>query len=113
MVDYAKYLKNAKKFTDTCGKRAVFLKKVDGDKVQALIKPKIVKTYLRKSVIFDCCYRFISRFPRNQYGYSKKIKYVWKLIGIYRGSYFVGVVVMFNASHAAHINLLAPYEQAG
>lgn len=72
MINYEKYLKNGKKPSGTCGKRAVFMKKVDRDKVRAVIKPKIIKTYLRKSVIFDCCYRFIRRSHQNGFE-NKKI----------------------------------------
>lgn len=73
MVNYEKYMKNDKKSLGTCGKRAVFLKKVGRDKVQAMIKPKIIKKYLRKSVIFDCCYRFLSRSTQRGFE-NKRIK---------------------------------------
>ncbi|KAJ2952639.1 hypothetical protein O0L34_g6970 [Tuta absoluta] len=61
-----------RKRSSSCGKRAVFLKKIGDEEVQAVIKEKIVKTYLRKSAIFECCYRFIIASKRAE---SRKIKY--------------------------------------
>lgn len=72
IINYTEFLKSGKNPAATCGKRAVFMKKIDRDKVRATIKPKIIKTYLRRSVIFDCCYRFIKRSQQSGFE-SKKI----------------------------------------
>ncbi|KAI5636288.1 hypothetical protein NE865_10954 [Phthorimaea operculella] len=61
-----------RKRSRSCGKRAVFLKKIGDEEVQAVIKEKTVKTYLRKSAVFECCYRFIIASKRAE---SRKIKY--------------------------------------
>ncbi|KAM3963411.1 uncharacterized protein ACR2FA_002347 [Aphomia sociella] len=45
----------------SCGKRAVFLKKIGPDKVHFMIKARVIKKFLRKNSIFHCCYKFISR----------------------------------------------------
>ncbi|XP_075970075.1 uncharacterized protein LOC142972671 [Anticarsia gemmatalis] len=60
MVDYVKSISNNTKRKVTCGKRAVFLRKVDGTTVQAFIKSNILHKYMKHSgKRFDCCYKFI------------------------------------------------------
>ncbi|CAH0406593.1 unnamed protein product [Chilo suppressalis] len=68
MIEYKKYKKRQK----NCGKRAVFLKKVDEEYVQVMIKTRAMGKYLRKSVNFSCCYRFIRRSSHHE---TTKIEY--------------------------------------
>ncbi|XP_063620155.1 uncharacterized protein LOC134792763 [Cydia splendana] len=62
MINYRKQIENEKKHKQKrsdCGKRAVHIKKIDGDRVRATVNPLVMKKYLRKSARFDCCYRFL------------------------------------------------------
>ncbi|XP_026757883.1 uncharacterized protein LOC113517421 isoform X2 [Galleria mellonella] len=68
------YREETSKKPGSCGRRAVFLKKIGIDKVQVSIKSRIMKKYLRKSITYHCCYKFISR--SNQPGHEHiNIKY--------------------------------------
>ncbi|XP_059054354.1 uncharacterized protein LOC131848490 [Achroia grisella] len=60
MINYKEENSSAK--PGSCGKRAVFLKKIGTDKVHISITANVMKKYLRKkNGNFHCCYRFISR----------------------------------------------------
>ncbi|KAI8435171.1 hypothetical protein MSG28_003534 [Choristoneura fumiferana] len=54
-----------------CDKRAVFLKKIDGNSVQASINTGVMKKYLRKSARFECCYRFFQRSTQPGHEHTK------------------------------------------
>ncbi|XP_073944215.1 uncharacterized protein isoform X2 [Choristoneura fumiferana] len=72
MIDFKKYLKADKKTKRlNCDKRAVFLKKIDGNSVQASINTGVMKKYLRKSARFECCYRFFQRSTQPGHEHTK------------------------------------------
>ncbi|XP_053625268.1 uncharacterized protein LOC128683554 isoform X2 [Plodia interpunctella] len=57
----------------SCGKRAVFLKKTGENKIQATIKLRVMKKYLRRSGNFSCCYKFFSNPIKLKDGSKKSI----------------------------------------
>ncbi|XP_047021676.1 uncharacterized protein LOC124631357 [Helicoverpa zea] len=63
MVDYEKHVSNTtNNKNEMCGKRAVFIRKYDKDKVIARIKSAVLKKYSKlkiHSVHTQCCYKFI------------------------------------------------------
>lgn len=72
MIDFKKDLKADKKTKRlNCEKRAVFLKKIDENTVQASINIGVMKKYLRKSARFECCYRFFQRSTQPGHEHTK------------------------------------------
>ncbi|CAH0604567.1 unnamed protein product [Chrysodeixis includens] len=60
LVDYKKHVIDLDKNKNfTCGRRAVFLRKVGDNIVKANIKPFILVKYMKDYKTFDCCYQFI------------------------------------------------------
>ncbi|XP_049867210.1 uncharacterized protein LOC126367636 [Pectinophora gossypiella] len=62
IIPYQIINKKQKHKPGTCGIRAVYLKRVEVDTVQAIIKDKLMKTYLRKGDRYECCYRFFTKY---------------------------------------------------
>ncbi|KAL4714185.1 hypothetical protein ACJJTC_008539 [Scirpophaga incertulas] len=70
MIHFGKY----KKQQHTCGKRAVYLQKVNETNVRFSIKSRVMKEYTHKSTSFYCCYRFIMK-PHDSDYKNRKIEY--------------------------------------
>ena len=60
MIKYRKYLRNrTETLDDMCGKRAVFLRKYDDDKIIARIKYQKMRKSAKKNTRIQCCHKFI------------------------------------------------------
>lgn len=55
----------------SCGERAIFLRRIDETKLKVSVREKSMKKYLKRSLNYNCCYKFFQRSLRPGFQYRK------------------------------------------